>query len=43
MLAVDLSLSSLAHAARKIRELGVEIEYAQADILELGSLERRSI
>lgn len=40
-LAVDLSLSSLAHAARKSREMGLEIEYAQADLLALGSLERR--
>lgn len=41
VLAVDLSLASLAYAQRKTRELGVtNIEYAQADILELGSLER---
>ncbi len=39
--AVDLSLSSLAYAVRKTRELGVtNIEYLQADILELGSLQR---
>lgn len=41
MLAVDLSLASLGYAARKSRRLGVEIEYAQADILEMGALERR--
>ncbi len=41
-LAVDLSLNSLAHAARKSRERpALAIEYAQADLLELGSLERR--
>jgi len=41
ILAIDLSLSSLAYAKRKTRELGIgDIEYAQADILELGSLDR---
>ncbi|MEY4708387.1 MAG: hypothetical protein RJB58_2110 [Pseudomonadota bacterium] len=40
-LAVDLSLSSLAHAARKSREMGLEIEYAQADLLALGDIDRR--
>ncbi|HYS44790.1 MAG TPA: class I SAM-dependent methyltransferase [Rhizomicrobium sp.] len=41
-LAVDLSLNSLAHAARKSRERpALAIEYAQADLLELGSLDRR--
>jgi SAM-dependent methyltransferase/tetratricopeptide (TPR) repeat protein len=41
VLAVDISLSSLAYARRKTRELGLRnIEYAQADILELGSLDR---
>lgn len=40
-LAIDLSLSSLAHAARKAREGNLEIDFAQADILELGSLDRR--
>lgn len=41
MLAVDLSLSSLAYALRKTRELGVSnIEYVQGDILELGNLNR---
>ena len=41
LLAVDLSLNSLAHAARKSRERGIAIEYAQADLLELGSVARR--
>jgi 2-polyprenyl-3-methyl-5-hydroxy-6-metoxy-1,4-benzoquinol methylase len=36
VLAVDLSLASLAYAQRKTRELGVpNIEYAQADLLAL--------
>lgn len=39
VLAVDLSLSSLAYARRKTQELGVKnIEYAQADILALDGL-----
>jgi tetratricopeptide (TPR) repeat protein/SAM-dependent methyltransferase len=42
VIAVDLSLSSLSYALRKTNELGFSnIEYAQADIIELGSLERR--
>jgi tetratricopeptide (TPR) repeat protein/SAM-dependent methyltransferase len=41
MLAVDLSLSSLAHAARKSRVAGVNIAYAQADLLKLGPMDRR--
>lgn len=42
VLAVDLSLSSLAYALRKTRELGVtNIDYGQADILELGGLDRQ--
>jgi Flp pilus assembly protein TadD/SAM-dependent methyltransferase len=42
ILAIDLSAASLAYALRKTRELGVAgIEYAQADILQLGALERR--
>ncbi len=42
VLAVDLSLSSLSYAARKSRELGFSnIEYAQADITELGALGRK--
>lgn len=42
VLAVDLSLSSLSYAMRKTREHGLKnIEYAQADILELGDLGRQ--
>lgn len=42
LLAVDVSLTSLAYARRKTRELGLRnIEYAQADILELGTIDRR--
>ena len=41
VLAVDLSLASLSYALRKTREMGVSnIEYAQADLLQLGSLGR---
>ncbi len=41
VLAVDLSVASLAYAKRKTRELGVDnIEYAQADILQLAALDR---
>ncbi len=37
--AVDLSLHSLGYAARKARELGLAaIEFAQADLLELGAI-----
>jgi tetratricopeptide (TPR) repeat protein/2-polyprenyl-3-methyl-5-hydroxy-6-metoxy-1,4-benzoquinol methylase len=40
LLAVDLSLASLGYAKRKTRELGLtSIEYAQADLLELGAPE----
>ncbi len=42
VLAVDLSLASLACARRKADELGVRnAEFCQADILELGSLRER--
>ncbi len=42
VLAVDLSLSSLSYAKRKTNELNISnIEYAQADIMELGSLDRK--
>jgi SAM-dependent methyltransferase len=42
VLALDLSMASLTYAARKTRELGrSNIEYCHADLLELGSLERR--
>jgi len=41
LLAIDLSLSSLCYAKRKTRALGLSnIEYAQADILQLPSLGR---
>ena len=41
VLAVDLSLSSLGYAKRKSAELRcTNIEYAQADIMELGSINR---
>ena len=42
VLALDLSLTSLAYALRKTRALGrTNLEYCQADILKLGSLGRR--
>jgi tetratricopeptide (TPR) repeat protein/2-polyprenyl-3-methyl-5-hydroxy-6-metoxy-1,4-benzoquinol methylase len=42
VLAVDLSLNSLTYALRKTNDLDFSnIEYAQGDIMELGSLERR--
>ena len=42
VLAIDLSLSSLAYAKRKTAELGIKnIEYMQADILDLGKLGRQ--
>jgi SAM-dependent methyltransferase len=41
ILAVDLSRSSLAYARRKTREEGLHnIDYAQADILQLGTIGR---
>lgn len=41
VLAIDLSLASLCYARRKTRELGLKnIEYAQADILQLGATGR---
>jgi 2-polyprenyl-3-methyl-5-hydroxy-6-metoxy-1,4-benzoquinol methylase/tetratricopeptide (TPR) repeat protein len=41
ILAVDLSLASLAYARRKTREAGLRnIEYAQADILNLAGIGR---
>lgn len=41
VLAIDLSLTSLCYAKRKTLALGMNtIEYAQADILKLGSLGR---
>lgn len=41
VLAVDLSLSSLSYASRKAQEYGREVEFAQADILELGQIDRQ--
>jgi 2-polyprenyl-3-methyl-5-hydroxy-6-metoxy-1,4-benzoquinol methylase/Flp pilus assembly protein TadD len=41
MLAIDLSRASLSYAAGKTRALGLDIEYAQADIMRLGALQRR--
>jgi 2-polyprenyl-3-methyl-5-hydroxy-6-metoxy-1,4-benzoquinol methylase/TolA-binding protein len=42
VLAIDLSLSSLAYAKRKTEELGIQnIEYMQADILDLSKLKRQ--
>lgn len=41
ILAIDLSLASLAYAQRKTRELGIDrIDFAQADILELATITR---
>jgi 2-polyprenyl-3-methyl-5-hydroxy-6-metoxy-1,4-benzoquinol methylase len=41
VLAIDISLASLAYARRKSREAGLtRIEYAQADIMQLASLDR---
>jgi 2-polyprenyl-3-methyl-5-hydroxy-6-metoxy-1,4-benzoquinol methylase len=40
VLAIDLSLTSLAYAARKSREAGVTIEYGQADIIAFAPTER---
>ncbi len=42
VLAIDLSRASLAYARRQTAALGIGgIEYAQADLLELGALDRR--
>ena len=42
ILAIDMSLASLAYASRKAREMGLaNIEYAQADITQLATLDRR--
>lgn len=41
VLAVDLSIASLCYAKHRIRGISADnIEYAQADILELGSIDR---
>jgi len=42
ILAIDVSRASLAYARRKTREAGVtNVEYGQADILELAALDRQ--
>ena len=42
VLAIDMSRTSLAYARRMTRALGVgNLDYAQADILELGAIDRR--
>ena len=42
ILAIDLSISSLAYAKRKTLEMGIDsIEYAQADLLKLASAGRK--
>ncbi|MDP1735264.1 MAG: tetratricopeptide repeat protein [Sulfuritalea sp.] len=42
ILAIDLSLASLGYAKRMTKAIGLDsIEYAQADILNLGTLDRR--
>ena len=42
VLAIDLSLSSLAYAKRKTEELGISnIKHMQADILDLGKLNKK--
>jgi SAM-dependent methyltransferase len=42
VLAIDLSLASLAYAKRKTDELAIRnVEYRQADLLRLGTLEER--
>jgi len=42
ILAVDLSIASLAYAKRKTLEMGIDsIEYAQADLLKLPSIGRK--
>ncbi len=42
VLAIDMSRASLAYASRKTKALGLtNIEYGQADILKLASLDRR--
>ena len=42
ILAIDLSYPSLAYAARRMQELGINnVELLRADILELGAIDRR--
>ena len=41
ILAIDISMASLAYAKRKAREAHLaNVEFAQADILELGTIRR---
>jgi tetratricopeptide (TPR) repeat protein/SAM-dependent methyltransferase len=40
VLAIDLSRRSLAYAIRKTRSLGLPIDYAHADIMQLGGIGR---
>ncbi|MEI8154360.1 MAG: tetratricopeptide repeat protein [Hyphomicrobiales bacterium] len=40
VLAVDLSLASLSYAQRQTRALGLNIRFAQADIMKLGTIGR---
>ena len=42
IIAVDLSLSSLAYAERKTKEFGIKnVKYMQADVLNLGKLNKK--
>ena len=42
VLAIDLSSSSLSYAKRKTEELNIQnIDYVQADILDLGKQDRQ--
>jgi tetratricopeptide (TPR) repeat protein/SAM-dependent methyltransferase len=42
VLAIDLSIKSLAYSKRKTEELGIKnIKYMQADILDLGKLDKK--
>jgi SAM-dependent methyltransferase/Flp pilus assembly protein TadD len=42
VLAIDLSRTSLSYAIRKATEIGIKnVEFAQADILKIGSIARR--
>lgn len=42
ILAIDLSLASLGYAARKAEEMGLgNLDFAQADLLQLGTLDRQ--
>ena len=42
VVAIDLSLSSLAYAKRKTEDLGMQnLEYMQADLLDLGQLDKK--